>query len=64
MGCNNVKRKYLIPNNLVILIGWVNMMALNQLLTKQNFKSSFNASEIWPFNLSGICGIDNLQRFT
>ncbi len=46
MGCNNVKRKYLIPNNLVILIGWVNMMALNQLLTKQNFKSSFNASEI------------------
>jgi len=41
-----VTRKYSIPNNLVILIGWVDMLALNQLLTKQNLKSSFNACEI------------------
>lgn len=59
-----VEIKYLIPNNLVILMGWVDMLVLNQLLTKKNLKSSFNACEIWPFNPSGVYGIENLQRFT
>lgn len=42
-------KKYYMESNKIILTRWVDQ-ALNHSFTKQNIKSKFRATYIWPYN--------------